>query len=191
MTSTEAILGALDSSVREAFARVEALVCDVDGVLTDGRIHVSSDGSESMSFHVRDGSGTWMLHKAGLRVGLITGRSTGIPSGGRGAMKVDEVVEGCREKAGALRAMSESWGIPLERIAYIGDDLLDGPALSLAGLALSVADGTVEVRRAADYVTRRRGGAGAVREVADLILEARGDRVAVLDLYLPDREDSR
>jgi 3-deoxy-D-manno-octulosonate 8-phosphate phosphatase (KDO 8-P phosphatase) len=183
---TDQIWDALTAEQRAAFGRVQALVLDVDGVMTDGRIHMSSDGSESMAFHVRDGSGTWMLHKAGLRVGIITGRSTGIPRQRAGALRIDDVVEGCRVKDEGLRELLEKWDVPAEACAYMGDDLLDVPAFRVAGLPICVADATPEIRPFAAYVTRRRGGDGAVREVADLILEGRGLRDAVLDRFLGD-----
>ncbi len=178
--TTREILAALDADVRAAFARVRALVVDMDGVLTDGRVVRSSDGSEALAFHIRDGSGTWMLHKAGVRVALLTGRATGIPEQHTAALYLDAVVAGCREKDTGLRALLGELGVAPEHCAYIGDDLLDGPALRVAGLPICVADATPELLPLARYVTRRAGGHGAVREVADLVLESQGLRDEVL-----------
>ena len=186
MTTTLDIWDQLPAAVQVAFGRVQALALDVDGVMTDGRVHLASDGTESMSFHVRDGSGTWMLHKAGLRVGIVTGRSTGIPEMRAGALRIDEVVSGCREKGAGLRELLERWEIAPEACAFVADDLLDAPAMRVAGLPICVADATAEIHPLALYVTRRRGGRGAVREVADLILHGRGLREGILQRYLGD-----
>lgn len=179
----------LAPGVQAAFARVRAVVLDVDGVMTDGRVHMASDGTEALSFHIRDGSGTWMLHKAGIRVGIVTGRSTGIPELRAGALRIDRVLSGCRTKDAGLRTLLDAWGIPPSDCAYVGDDLLDGPALRLAGLPVCVADATPEIHPLALYVTRRPGGHGAVREVADLVLEGRGLRAEVLARYLGATEE--
>jgi 3-deoxy-D-manno-octulosonate 8-phosphate phosphatase (KDO 8-P phosphatase) len=186
--TTREIWDALDHDVRAAFARVEALVLDVDGVMTDGRVWMSTDGTEAMSFHIRDGSGTWMLHKSGLRVGIVTGRDTGIPEQRAGALKIDDILSGCRDKAAGIRTLAERWGISAQACAFVGDDLLDAPALRAVGLPICVADATAEIHPLALYVTRRRGGRGAVREVAELILEGRGLRDGVLRRYLGDGE---
>jgi 3-deoxy-D-manno-octulosonate 8-phosphate phosphatase (KDO 8-P phosphatase) len=178
--STHAIWEQLAPDVRTAFAGVEAVVLDADGVLTDGSITLSSDGTEAITFHVRDGSGTWMLHKSGLRVGVITGRDTGILERGNGGLKLDRVIAGSRTKDAALLEMLADWGISPEACLFIGDDILDAPALRIAGVPVCVADATPELREFAAYVTRRRGGHGAVREIADLVLHARGLRDGLL-----------
>ena len=188
-TATHVIWSALGADVRARFAAARALVLDVDGVMTDGRIHMSTDGSELMTFDVRDGSGTWMLHRAGIRVGIVTGRSTGIPEMRAGALRIDELVSGCREKAQGLARVLSAWGIAPEHCAYGGDDLLDGPAMRLAGLAVAVRDAQPEVQEIAHYVTRRPGGRGAVREVADLLLEAHGVRAEVLRHFVGPRPE--
>jgi len=175
------LLAAFAPDVRAAFAAAEALVLDVDGVLTDGGIHAHSDGTESLTFHVRDSSGVWQAHKAGILVGIVTGRATGIPESKPALFPFAGVRTGRLEKEEALRTLLDEWDVPAERCAYVGDDLLDGPALRLAGLPICVADAEADVLPLARYVTRRRGGRGAVREVTDLLLEARGARGAMLD----------
>ncbi len=182
--TASAIAAALPDALRARFQAVRGLVLDVDGVMTDGRVHMRSDGTETMSFHVRDGSGTWMLHKSGIRVGIVTGRSTGIPELRASAVRIDQIVSGCREKDRGLREVCAAWGIAPEECAFVGDDLLDGPALRLAGLAIVVSDAQPEILPLAHYVTRRPGGHGAVREVADLVLEVQGLRTALLERAL-------
>jgi 3-deoxy-D-manno-octulosonate 8-phosphate phosphatase (KDO 8-P phosphatase) len=177
-------LAALAPALRDLFARAEALVLDVDGVLTDGGIESRSDGTEALTFHVRDSSGTWQAHKAGIRVGIVTGRATGIPESKTALFPLSGVRAGRLDKGEALRSLLAEWNVAPERCAYVADDVLDGPALRLVGLPICVADAEPDVLRLARYVTRRRGGRGAVREVTDLLLEARGARAALVERLL-------
>jgi len=135
-----AVLAALPPDVRAAFERTEAVVFDVDGVLTDGRIHCRDDRTEGVSFHVRDSSGLWQLHKAGLRAGFVTGRATGIPEDRRRLFPFSAHRCDALDKETALRSILDEWSLAPERCAYVGDDLLDGPALRIAGLPICVAD---------------------------------------------------
>ena len=178
-----AILRSLAPAVREAFRAVEVLVLDVDGVLTDGGIHCSSDGSEALVFNVRDSSGVWQAHKSGIRVGILTGRATGIPESKPALFPLAGTRTGRLEKREGLLSLLAEWGVPPERCAYVGDDILDAPALLLAGLPICVADAEPDVLPLARYVTRRAGGRGAVREVTDLLLEARGARSAIFERF--------
>jgi len=178
-------LRGLPADLRERFAGVRALLLDADGVLTDGRVHVSSDGVETMSFDIRDGSGLWLLHHAGLRVGVVTGRRTGIPELRARSIPLDVVRSGVRRKADVVRELLDGWGIPPAEAAFMGDDVLDGPALTIVGLPIAVADCVPDLHGLVRYVTSLPGGRGAIREVADLILEARGERSALLERFFP------
>lgn len=178
-------LAALPPAVRGRFARVRALLLDCDGVLTDGRVHVLADGVEGLSFDIRDGSGLWLLHHAGVRTGIITGRNTGIPEIRAGSVPIDVVRSGVRKKAECVAEVLAAWGIAPEDAAFMGDDVLDGPALTAVGLSIAVADAVPDVRRLVTYVSHLPGGRGAVREVADLILEARGEREPLLRRMFP------
>jgi len=178
-------LAELPPELQQAFGRIDALLLDADGVLTDGRVHVSTDGVETMSFDIRDGSGIWLLHHAGIKVGIITGRRTGIPELRARSVPIDEVRSGVKQKAEVVAELLAGWNIAPGRAAFMGDDVLDGPALGAVGLPIAVADAVPDVRRMVRYVTRMPGGRGAVREVADLILEARGERAALLQRFFP------
>ena len=186
--SAREILAAAEPSLREAFARAEALVLDVDGVLTDGGIHCHGDGTESLTFHVRDSSGVWQAHKAGVKVGIVTGRATGIPESRPALFPFAAVRTGALDKHGGLLSLLAEIGVAPDRCIYMGDDVLDGPALRIAGLPVCVADADPDVIACARYVTLRAGGRGAVREVTDLILEARGARDAILARFLGPQE---
>lgn len=184
-------LAAMDPDLRRAFASAEALVLDVDGVLTDGGVHAHSDGTESLTFFVRDSSGVWQAHKAGIKVGIVTGRATGIPESKTALFPLSGARTGALDKAAGLRSLLDEFGVAPARCAYVGDDLLDGPALRIAGLPVCVADAEPDVLPLARYVTRRPGGRGAVREVTDLLLEARGMRAAVVARLLGGAEPVR
>ena len=153
-------------------ASIRLLVLDVDGVLTDGRLYLTEDGSEFKAFHVRDGLGVERLQDSGIRVALVTGRQSRLVARRADELGITEVRQGCSDKAAALRELCESMGIDLAFAAHMGDDLPDLPPMQLAGLGIAVADAHPQVIAAADWVTRRGGGQGAVREMCDLILQA-------------------
>lgn len=178
---------ALPGTLRAAFQRTELLILDVDGVLTDGRIAMDSSGAETLTFHVRDSSGLWQWKKAGFRAAAITGRGSGIPERAQKLLPFATIRSDALDKAAAFRSVLEELGADAARTAYVGDDLLDGPALRMAGLPIVVGDAEADLAPLAMYVTRRHGGCGAVREVTDLLLEARGLREPILDERLGPR----
>lgn len=180
-------LAALNPTVIARFAAVRAVILDVDGVLTDGGIVVDAEGRETMRFHVRDGSGIWLAHRAGLRIGLVTGRDTGIPTRYADSLPIDAVVEGCRDKARGTGELLRDWGLDWEQACYVADDVIDATALRRVGAPVCVADATADIHGLAVYVTRARGGDGAVREVLDLIVEAQGRRDELLGRFLGEQ----
>lgn len=153
---------------------IELLVLDVDGVLTDGGVVYADDGVEIKRFHVRDGSGLKVWQRVGKRAAVITGRSSPTVAVRAAELGIDPVHQGVSDKLPVFRAIVEECGCRPEQAAYLGDDLPDLPALRSCGLALAVADACPEVRAAAHYVTRARGGNGAVREAIELILNCQG-----------------
>lgn len=151
---------------------VDALVTDFDGVHTDDRAHVDQDGHESVAVHRGDGLGVARLRRAGVPVLILSTETNGVVS--RRAEKLGvECIQASADKAAALRAWAAERGVALERVAYVGNDVNDLPALALVGWPVAVADARPEVRAAARLVLDHDGGAGAVREVCDLILAAR------------------
>lgn len=157
----------------DRLARLRLVVFDVDGVFTDGRFLMDEDGREYKTFHTQDGYGVRRLVEAGFEVAIISGRRSGAVDRRMAELGVARVMQGCREKVPALRSVAGDLGIDLADAAYVGDDIPDLEAMRACGLAIAVANAVARVRDAADYVTVRAGGDGAVREVADLILEAR------------------
>ncbi|MBM4070278.1 MAG: phenylphosphate carboxylase subunit delta [Planctomycetes bacterium] len=170
-------------SLQERCAKIELLVLDVDGVLTDGRIIHGGDGVEIKEFHVRDGSGIKLWQKAGKRVGILSGRACKAVDIRAAELGIDTVVQGAADKQAALLAMTTSLGVQVEQTCFIGDDLPDVPALRCCGLAVAVADACREASEDAQYVTRLPGGRGAVREVIEVILRCQGLWQKLVDAY--------
>jgi 3-deoxy-D-manno-octulosonate 8-phosphate phosphatase (KDO 8-P phosphatase) len=154
-------------------ASIEALVMDVDGVLTDGTFSWSESGGESKRFSFEDVMGLSRARRAGLKLGLISGEDSPLVDRFADKIGISNVAKGCKEKGVALREFSKSTGIPLERIAYVGDDVNDLPALAIAGLSVAPANAQPPVKAVAALVLARSGGQGAARELVEMILAAR------------------
>ena len=154
---------------------VRMLSCDVDGVLTDGRIYYADDGSEIKAFSSLDGLGMKMLHEADIVVAWITGSSAPAVNRRAKSLSVVHVVVGAENKLAPWERLRSELGMAPEECAHIGDDLPDLPLLMRCGLSVTVPHAPEAVKRRAHYVTRAEGGAGAVRELCELILGARGD----------------
>lgn len=161
-------------SVSARARRVRLLVLDVDGVLTDGRMILSERGDELKAFHTRDGIALGLARRAGLRTAMVTGETSPIAKVRGDKLGVDVVVLGARRKGDSVEALCAQFGVALDEVAFVGDDLLDVPALQRVGLAVAVADAGPEARAAAHLVTKARGGEGAVRECVEFILRAQG-----------------
>lgn len=154
--------------------RVKLLILDVDGVLTDGRIILDNSGNEYKAFHVRDGHGIKMLIKAGIRVAIITGRSSKVVDIRARELGIKDVFQKCTDKTAAYASLLDSYGLHDDQVAFVGDDIVDGPVMVRVGLPVVVADADPEIRRFGLLKTKKAGGRGAVREVTDLILKAQG-----------------
>jgi len=173
----------IDQELLERAKDIRLLILDVDGVLTDGSIILDNNGNELKSFHVRDGHGIKMLQKVGIEIAIITGRRADVVERRASELGIQHVYQGALNKASAYADLQEKTGIPASAIACVGDDIVDIPLLRRAALSVAVADATEETRAAAAYVTKARGGRGAVREVCDLILKATGKWDQLLNAY--------
>ena len=172
------------SSLQDRAARIKLLLMDCDGVLTDGRIWLFENGEEQKGFHTRDGLGLDILHRAGLRSGIISGRASEAVASRAKSLKMAFVRLGCEDKLAAFAEVVEQAGVTNSEIAYVGDDLNDIPLMLLSGLAIAVGDAALETRESAHYVTTVTGGYGAVREAVELILKAQGRWDELLKGYL-------
>ncbi len=155
------------------WSRIALFAMDVDGVLTDGTIHVSADGAESKTFSVLDGLGLVRLAAAGVVTAWISGRHSGATSVRGAELKIPHLVQGKNDKLAVLRELAAQHRLAAAQIAYMGDDDIDAPAIAWAGIGASVPAAMPAALAAAGYVTARPAGLGAVREVCDLILAHR------------------
>ena len=154
-------------------AGIKALFTDCDGVLTDGGMYYSESGDELKRFITKDGLGFALLRERGLITGIITSESVDLVRRRAAKLKLDECILGAKEKLAVIDELCEKYAITRDEIAYVGDDLMDIPVIEAVGFGCCPADGMTAARDAADYVTVAKGGFGAVREVADLIIAAR------------------
>jgi 3-deoxy-D-manno-octulosonate 8-phosphate phosphatase (KDO 8-P phosphatase) len=157
-----------------ALRRARALVLDVDGVLTDGRLYYGAKGEALKAFHVRDGHGIKAVAAAGVTVAIISGRKSQMVTKRARELGIRHVVQGANDKLAALTRLAAKLGVPLEHCVCVGDDTPDAPILEAAGLGIAVADAHADALSAADLATTRPGGRGAVREVCDWLIAARG-----------------
>jgi len=155
-------------------SKIKLLLLDVDGVLTDGRIIYDHHGVETKAFDVKDGHGIKMIQRAEIEVGIITGRTSEVVNVRAHELGIKIVYQGAKNKLVPYREILATRGLTDEQIAYVGDDIVDLPILQRVGFSAAVADALDDIKPLVDYVTRRPGGRGAVREVCDLILKNSG-----------------
>lgn len=151
--------------------KIKVVVFDVDGVLSDGHIYMGLQGEAMKAFSARDGMGITLLHRAGIKTAIITGRQSEIVANRARELKITRVWQGCSDKREAWEELKQELQVKDEEIAYAGDDLNDLPLLLKAGLAATVADAVPEVSDAAQLQSSYNGGQGAVREIAEFILK--------------------
>ena len=162
----------ISPSIRKKARRVKLLLLDLDGVLTDGGIVMDHRGREIKRFDVRDGHGIRLLQRAGIRVGIISGRSSGAARRRAKDLGIKLLYQGIDDKVAVYARIKRMTGLKDAEIAYVGDDLVDLPLLRRVGLAVTVHDCWKELKGSADWATTADGGRGAVREVAELLLKA-------------------
>ena len=162
----------------DRWAAIRLLATDVDGVLTDGGLHIHSDGTESKVFCVLDGGAMHRLRDAGIAVAWISGRASTATTVRATELKIEHLIQGRNDKATALAKLAAQLGLPAEACLYIGDDDIDVDAMRWAGIGAAPADAMPVALAAADFVTTRPGGRGAVREISEHILAARGQAPA-------------
>lgn len=149
---------------------IRLVVFDVDGVLTDGRLFLTDEGQEIKAFHSRDGLGLKGLMSFGIAVAVITARNAPLVDQRMRELGIEHYIKGTEDKAGALAKLVAELSIPLSQVAYMGDDLVDWPAMKVCGFKCVPADGDAWLLQRADYVTQARGGQGAAREIAEKIM---------------------
>ncbi len=172
---------------KERARPIKMILMDVDGTLTDGTLFVLPDGEEVKSYHVRDGLGILLAQLAGLRIGIITGKTSKALERRAAKLGVDELHQGVLDKKKVLDSILEKHGLRSEEVAYIGDDLGDLEVIRSVGLAAAVADAHPLIKEHSHFVCQKEGGKGAVREFIEFILESqekwRMVREKVKDLF--------
>jgi len=153
---------------------IKVVVMDVDGVLTDGKIIVDSNGVESKNFDVQDGLGIVLLHQCGIKTAIISARQSEVVKFRAGDLKINQVFVGVYPKMSAYEEVLKNLNVHDHEICFIGDDVVDLKVMRRVGFAVAVDNAVFEVKKAAHYVTKKTGGNGAVREVIELILKAKG-----------------
>ncbi len=178
-------LASVPVEVRRRAANIRLLALDVDGTLTDGRLHLAADGVEIKVFHAHDGQGLKLLREIGIEVALITARVSQVVSQRAGELGITHVHQGCHDKRTNLQAICQIMGLTPAQVAFMGDDLPDLPALAWSGLSAAPANAHPWVRERVHWVVPADGGVGAARMLCDLILEAQGQTESVLRKFMP------
>ncbi|MCL1622678.1 HAD hydrolase family protein [Moraxella sp. Tifton1] len=171
-------------TVIEKAKKIKLLAMDVDGVLSDGQIIYDAQGVEAKAFHVQDGVGLVALEQVGIILAIITGRNSPMVARRAQELGIHHVVQGRDDKFTALMTLADELGLSLTECAYMGDDLPDLRAIREAGLGISVPNGVDIVKQAADFITTKAGGEGAVREVCELILKSQNKYNDFIQKYL-------
>lgn len=153
--------------------KIKFLLLDVDGILTDGKIIIDSHGNELKAFHIHDGHGIYLLKKAGIEAGIISGRSSKAVEYRAKELNITEVYQGVLDKVSVYKQIKARYKLSDEDVAFIGDDLIDLPLLRMVGLSATSADAVSDVKEAVDIITEKNGGEGAVREVIDFIMKTK------------------
>lgn len=170
-------------SAHDHASAIRLLLFDVDGVLTDGSVHIHADGSESKAFHIRDGAALVWAQRAGLQVGLLSARSSPATAHRAAQLGIRIVSQGVAHKADAYERIIQQAGVSDAEVAYMGDDLLDLPVLVRVGLSAAPADGAPEVRARVRWISPSNGGRGAARDLVEHVLRAQGRWESVVREY--------
>lgn len=170
--------------IEDRAKKIRLLLLDVDGVMTDGRIIYDSNGAETKFFNVKDGLGIKLVQRAGLKVGIISGRGSRVVEDRATELGIDILYQRVLDKLVPYREILESQGFTDDEVAFIGDDIIDLPILRRVGFAAAPADAMEDIFPHVHYVASRTGGMGAVREVCDLLLKMQGNWESATDRYL-------
>ena len=170
-------------SLKHTCAKIELILSDVDGVMTDGGIQLFDDGRQMLTFHIRDGLGVRLWREAGKKFGIVSGRNLEAVRRRAADLCLEIVRQGVDDKLPVVKEIAAGLKLSLEQVCFIGDDLLDLPSIRAVGLGVAVADAAEEVRRAAMYVTSVPGGKAPVRELVELVLKNAGRWDAAIRRY--------
>ncbi|MBW7888690.1 MAG: HAD-IIIA family hydrolase [Bacteroidetes bacterium] len=174
----------MKTELKNRIKKIKLLVCDVDGVLTDGGAFYSGNGLELKRFSIRDGMGITLLRKAGYHIAIVTTENTKIVEKRASVLKITDLYQGVVNKIEALEDLLQKYSLTWSEVAYIGDDVNDLPVLEKAGLAVVPRNGQAVNKKLAHYITKADGGHGCVREVCDLLLDLNWKGKKIAELWL-------
>lgn len=169
---------------RQRAARIKLMAFDIDGVMTDGGLTYTDDGRELKTFNVMDGLGLKFMQKAGIELAIVTGRTSGVVAARAADLGITHVYQGVADKRSAVAGLIEKLGLHWPEAAFMGDDLIDLPAMTRCGFAVAPANAHPLVKERAHAVTDKAGGRGAVREAVEFVLAAQGKLEAIFAAYL-------
>ena len=164
----------MKKNIKEKLKGIKLLILDVDGVMTDGRIVIDNEGRETKNFDVRDGHGIKILQRYGIKVAILTGRQSKVVEYRAKDLEIGDVYQGAFNKKEVFGIILEKHKLSASAVAFMGDDIVDIPVLKSVGFSAAVADAIDVVKKSVDYITRNKGGHGAVRELCEMILQAQG-----------------
>lgn len=173
----------MKKSLKDKLRKIKMLILDVDGVMTDGRIIMDDKGRELKNFDVRDGHGIKLLQRYAINVAILTGRKSKVVEYRAKDLEITEVHQKVFNKEKILEKILQKHKVRAEAVAYIGDDIVDIPVMRRVGFSAAVADAMAIVKKSANYVTKNRGGRGAVREICEMILQAQDKWPQVAQRY--------
>lgn len=169
---------------RQRAAGIKLMAFDIDGVMTDGGLHYTDDGGELKTFNVQDGLGLKLLQRAGIELAIVTGRSSGVVAARAADLGIGHVHQGVADKGAVLDELCSRLGLRRSEAAFMGDDLIDLPAMLRCGFAIAPANARRQILERAHLVTESGGGRGAVREAAEFVLAAQGKLDGLFAAYL-------
>ncbi len=173
----------MNPSLIEKAKHIQLMIFDVDGIMTNGGITYTEQGDEIKTFHVRDGFGVQMLHEVGIITAIITGRCSPIVERRAKELGITHVYQNQPNKQAAFDTLKNQCQVPPSAIAYMGDDLIDIPLIKQSGLGITVPEAPSQVIEAADWITKKSGGAGAVREACEALIQAQNQWGAICQKY--------
>lgn len=177
----------MKKNLEKKIKKITCLIVDVDGVLTDGKIVVDHEGRETKIFDVQDGVGVVLFKKAGYQTAILSARSAGAVTARAQDLKIDRICQDAYPKTNAYNQLLRDFNLRNEQVCFMGDDLPDICVLERVGFAVAVANAIEEVKKIAHYITKKQGGAGAVREVVELILKTQKKWSATINAYVAAR----
>jgi len=173
----------MNKKLEEKLKKIKMLMLDVDGVMTDGRIIMDDEGRQLKNFNVRDGHGLKIIQRYGIEVVILTGRKSEVVNHRAKDLDIKEIYQGALNKKEVFQKILQKHNLTADFVAYMGDDIIDIPVLKHVGFSAAVADAVDVVKKSVDYVTKNKGGHGAVREICEMILQIQGKWPEVAEKY--------